>query len=49
MPYLKNKEYEFKKRDYLETAKSIDKLISKLKENDYGCYVFNWENGERLL
>lgn len=46
---LWNKEYEFKKRDYLETAKSLDKLISKLKEKEYGCYVFNWENGKRLL
>ena len=42
-------EYEFKKRDYLETAKSIEKLIDKLKEKEYGCPVFNWETGERLL
>lgn len=44
-----NKDYEFKKRNYLETAKSIDKLVSELEEKDYGCYVFNWETGERLL
>ena len=46
---LWNKEYEFKKRDYLETAKSLDKLISKLKEKEYGDYVLNLENGKRLL
>ena len=36
------------KKDYLETAK-LDKLISKLKEKEYGDYVLNLENGKRLL
>ncbi len=44
---LWNKEYEYDKAPYVEIAKTIDDLVSKLKK--YGCYVFNWENGERLL
>ena len=44
---LWNKEYEFKKANYVETAQTIDELVSKLEK--YGCYVFNWEDGKQLL
>ena len=44
---LWNKEYEYDKAPYVETAKSLDELLSKLEK--YNCYVFNWEVGERLL
>ena len=46
---LWHEEYEFKKRNYLETAPSMDKLLVKLKENYKDFPVFNWETGERLL
>lgn len=48
---LWNKEYPFKKANYLEMSTTIDELLSKLKErDDIGNYhVFNWENGEQLL
>ena len=37
--------------NYLETAQTIEKLLSKLKERDDidNYHVFNWENGEQLL
>lgn len=44
---LWNKKYEFKKRNYLEMASSIDKLLPKLEK--YNCPVFNYENAKRLL
>lgn len=44
---LWNKKYEFKKRNYLEMASSIDKLLPELEK--YNCPVFNYENGKRLL
>ena len=44
---LWNKKYEFKKRNYLEMASSIDKLLPELEK--YDCPVFNYENGKRLL
>ena len=46
-----NKGYPYKKANYLETAQTIDELLSKLKErediDDY--HVFNWEDGKQLL
>ena len=44
---LWNKKYKFKKRNYLEVASSIDKLLPELEK--YNCPVFNYENGKRLL
>lgn len=44
---LWNKKYEYKKRNYLEMASSIDKLLPELEK--YNCPVFNYENGKRLL
>ena len=46
-----NKDYPYKKANYLETAQTIDELLAKLKErddiDDYN--VFNWEDGKQLL
>ena len=43
--------YPYQKAQYLETAQTIEKLLSKLKERDDidNYHVFNWENGEQLL
>ena len=44
---LWNKKYESKHRNYLETASTIEELLPKLEK--YNCYVYNYENGKRLL
>lgn len=48
---LWNKKYPYQKAQYLETAQTIDELLSKLKERDDidNYHVFNWEDGEQLL
>lgn len=48
---LWREKYPYPKAQCLETAKTIDKLIDKLKKrNDTeGYHVFNWENGQQLL
>lgn len=48
---LWNKKYPYQKAPYLETAKTIDELLDKLKKrDDIGGYsVFSWEDGEQLL
>ena len=46
-----NKGYPYKKAHYLETAQTIDELLSKLKEREDidNYHVFNWEDGKQLL
>ena len=48
---LWNKKYPYQKAQYLETAKTIDELIDKIKKRDDidGYHVFNWEDGKQLL
>ena len=48
---LWNEKYPYQKAQYLETAKTIDELIEKLKKRDdiKGYHVFSWEDGKQLL
>lgn len=48
---LWNEKYPYQKAQYLETATSIEGLLSKLKERDDidGYHVFRWDTGEQLL
>lgn len=48
---LWNQKYPYQKAQYLETAQTIEDLLSKLKKRDDidDYHVFNWEDGKQLL
>ena len=48
---LWREKYPYQKAQYLETAQTIDELLSKLKKRDDidNYHVFNWEDGKQLL
>lgn len=48
---LWNKKYPYQKAQYLETAQTIEGLLSKLKKRDDidDYHVFRWDTGEQLL